>query len=747
MADEKKRIIQLPALDLADVPVGAFFPVDSATDEQDPNTGAHKVAVSDVVDAIENAIATSEQAEQAVQDLADDVETLSEECARNDIIATPYIEDGSVHGYRVNAIVTHANKLYQNQTGGNLMQIDFNPSVWTEITVGDYINKLCEDFAEEWISSQSYDVGDIVIQAGQLYRCKRATSASSISSLDWDEITVTDLLSESGRVQDVYVNGTSVVDLNKIAQIKSYKEVTQAEYDALPSSKLTDNILYCIKDGGVAIVNDVRRNGTSIVSNGVADIAVDTNPTQHSTNLVTSGGVYNAITPMQQQLGWLAYSIEAEWYNGSNTYNVGDYVWQNGSNSEIGLFKCIATTTGSWDSSKWEPVTVTSELETKADKTYVDESIDKQLVHGTASGEIASFSDGEDLPMPSLKVGIEPIQEGSGEPSPTNIRPISGHTEANVSVSGKNMFYMTNDNKFLGYLDNTKIVANANHTCYYFPCKANVTYTVSKTATATNGRLGIAYSYEVPSNNLPIYGVQTKSSGFVVGQRAYLTTTTDASAKYIIVWAYWGDDEDSKSTIQLEFGSEPTTFTPYDTNSQTYNIQFKDGDNPLTVYGGTLDVVSGVLTVDRVELDLGSRTYNKSSDGYFYCFTTDLNFVSFDKDNPNAECEIYKLCTYAEYTSKTVDSAIFGNNNSHVIYIADSRFTDVNDLKTALNGVKLIYELVTPLTIQLTPTQVKSLLGSNNVWADCGEILEANYIRCLDITINDLISRIEALEG
>jgi hypothetical protein len=116
MADEKKRIIQLPALDLADVPVGAFFPVDSATDEQDSNTGAHKVAVSDVVDAIENAIATSEQAEQAVQDLADDVETLSEECARNDIIATPYIEDGSVHGYRVNAIVTHANKLYQNQT-------------------------------------------------------------------------------------------------------------------------------------------------------------------------------------------------------------------------------------------------------------------------------------------------------------------------------------------------------------------------------------------------------------------------------------------------------------------------------------------------------------------------------------------------------------------------------------------------------------------------------------------------------
>ena len=51
-----------------------------------------------------------------------------------------------------------------------------------------------------------------------------------------------------GNVDDVYVNGESVLDADKVAQIKSYKEVTQAEYDALPASKLTDGILYCITD-------------------------------------------------------------------------------------------------------------------------------------------------------------------------------------------------------------------------------------------------------------------------------------------------------------------------------------------------------------------------------------------------------------------------------------------------------------------------------------------------------------------
>lgn len=51
-----------------------------------------------------------------------------------------------------------------------------------------------------------------------------------------------------GNVNDVLVNGTSVVDGLGNANITSYKEVTQAEYDALPSTKESDGVLYCIKD-------------------------------------------------------------------------------------------------------------------------------------------------------------------------------------------------------------------------------------------------------------------------------------------------------------------------------------------------------------------------------------------------------------------------------------------------------------------------------------------------------------------
>ena len=59
--------------------------------------------------------------------------------------------------------------------------------------------------------------------------------------------------SGGGNVDDVEVNGTSVVGQNKVAKIVSYKEVTQSQYNALPASKESDGILYCISDapGGV----------------------------------------------------------------------------------------------------------------------------------------------------------------------------------------------------------------------------------------------------------------------------------------------------------------------------------------------------------------------------------------------------------------------------------------------------------------------------------------------------------------
>ena len=72
----------------------------------------------------------------------------------------------------------------------------------------------------------------------------------------------------------------------------------------------------------------------------------------------------------------------------------------------------------------------------------------------TASGAVASFPDGADgAPVERLTVSIEPVQEGSGDPSPDNVRPISGWTAAEVNVNGETITH-----EFVDELGNTLTV-------------------------------------------------------------------------------------------------------------------------------------------------------------------------------------------------------------------------------------------------------------------------------------------------
>ena len=59
------------------------------------------------------------------------------------------------------------------------------------------------------------------------------------------------------------------------------------------------------------------------------------------------------------------------------------------------------------------------------------------------SGVMASFISPYVKNITSLKVNFSPIQEGSGNPSPTNIRSISGWNSIDINVAGKNLLNTT----------------------------------------------------------------------------------------------------------------------------------------------------------------------------------------------------------------------------------------------------------------------------------------------------------------
>ena len=40
----------------------------------------------------------------------------------------------------------------------------------------------------------------------------------------------------------------------------------------------------------------------------------------------------------------------------------------------------------------------------------------------------------------------------------------------------------------------------------------------------------------------------------------------------------------------------------------------------------------------------------------------------------------------------------------------------------AQNPITVVYELATPIEIQITPEEINTLIGVNNIWADTGDV-------------------------
>lgn len=119
-----------------------------------------------------------------------------------------------------------------------------------------------------------------------------------------------------GNVDDVEVNGVSVVNAQKVAEIKSYKEVTQAQYEALPDTKLSDNVLYAIKDGGQA----VDGFPPLIYSDEEREIGVwrDGRPLYQKTSVFTHSGFSGEKNLMPIDSTWRLIKAEVFVYNSSN---------------------------------------------------------------------------------------------------------------------------------------------------------------------------------------------------------------------------------------------------------------------------------------------------------------------------------------------------------------------------------------------------------------------------------------------
>ena len=312
----------------------------------------------------------------------------------------------------------------------------------------------------------------------------------------------------------------------------------------------------------------------------------------------------------------------------------------------------------------------------------------------------------------SCKITLSPKQSGSGTPSPSNVRPITGHTSVEVGNVGKNRLKptgassvtsngvtFTKDDKGIVTLKGT---SSAEWVGYTFSENTPIKSGTYKLNGITGGSLS-TYRLTLNIQGLSEINLLDGETTFTVSN-----DTTITSLRIIVRQPNVNvDGVVIKPMIRLATETD-ATFAPYQGQDITINLGG-------TYYGGSLDVMSGVLTVTHAfnEFDGSSDenwTINGTGSGQ-YPFAN----IAVSDNNTTTSIISNEFAATAIYTSNQNIGVYKSTTNLRVR--PDFALTDATAWKTWLssNPLQVCYPLATPLTIQLTPTQIETLIGENNV--------------------------------
>ena len=347
---------------------------------------------------------------------------------------------------------------------------------------------------------------------------------------------------------------------------------------------------------------------------------------------------------------------------------------------------------------KWRTLTalISNKSINGSAKTFVPTGNKVYVSLGVTGGSGAGVGK---ITKPQIELGSTP---STYEPY-ANICPISGWTGAKVTVAGVNVFD----------IDNAVVVSGSTMygTKAHFP-QGTTLYAMRKGGTSSS-LYGLLEDGSVES----ITSINTDNHKY---------TITLSKDYYGILLSFYARREYKNNNGALMVSVEDfTDVEPY--NGTTYEVTWQTEAG--TVYGGTLDVTTGELVVDKAEVDLGTLNWQYSGDNYNHRFSATM---PSDYANPtSASDRADMICSSYVANANVVSSidalGISGYQGLGSVFIRDLAYIDSVAFKAAMSGVQLVYKLATPQTYQLSPTEVLTLLGENNIFADCGDIENVTY--------------------
>lgn len=250
---------------------------------------------------------------------------------------------------------------------------------------------------------------------------------------------------------------------------------------------------------------------------------------------------------------------------------------------------------------------------------------------------------------------------------------------------------------------------------------------------------GIEYTSELDTSNKKIIGAINEIASYTP---VYGNTASGAIATFDTSLALPLQDCTIAINAVQESGT-PTPSSPKLISGFTgANIHVADDENPHvidnvtaiswqseagTVYGGSLDVTTGVLTVDWFGVkptDLTLDGYSTGSSSVCYRVNLVNNAISVslisDKRGAKSNMSTENTAYFGVMRPNECDVncfAITQAGNKIAIYDTDTTLTQAQ-FETKYSDMFIIYPLATPVTYQLTPTQISAIVGTNNIFTD-----------------------------
>lgn len=328
-------------------------------------------------------------------------------------------------------------------------------------------------------------------------------------------------------------------------------------------------------------------------------------------------------------------------------------------------------------------------------------------------GLFITFNTDTSKTLKECKVSFLPVQDGTGDASPSNIRTLKGWTGVRLAQRNENLLPRTiPSNLMRGQMTNGKIASASNARVFSTVVPKNTDLFVQKLATDKgSGNLALCDTYDI------MVGTECTAT---VALTNYTTNTVDSELYSFLLVRTNNEDNNTAwwttRELMIHKGIERVDYIA--PTGDDYTLKWSELGE---IYGGNVDLVTGKLIEE-----------------WKYCKIKDLNWIYDSTDNcfkatssyniknnigeygSVAICEAYKPSSNIENNAITV----YGNSD---IYIQDTNYNDVTAFITNMGENIIAYPIETPIEHQLTSQTINTLIGVNNFYSDTNANLEIKF--------------------